>query len=139
MQEQIQKLKKLFLLKVRFALTSAVASVFDYLLFLLLVYTILGPVYANVLSFSCAVVLNFLLQKRFIFSLQRRLEAAFLLAVAISAGGLVLSTGIIYLLKDLPPFDTRPYLSKLVAMGVTFFYNFYGKRFAFEKRFFSVD
>ncbi|MDX1665932.1 MAG: GtrA family protein [Saprospiraceae bacterium] len=129
------KLKVLLAMKVRFAMTGAVATAVDYLLYLLLVSYFFSPVVSNLISFSIAVVLNFLMQKRFVFLLQRSFSSALLGSLLVSAGGLTLSTAIIYALSQSTFFDQRQYITKLCATGVVFFYNFYLKRFVFEKRF----
>ncbi len=130
---------RLFLLKGRFALTSSVATAIDYVLYLVLVHSWLPPVSANVVSYSCGMVVNFMLQKRFVFTLQRSVSRAFLLAILVSLGGMALSTGIIYFLSKIEFFISRQYLAKLGATGIVFFYNFYLKRFVFEKRFITSD
>jgi putative flippase GtrA len=139
MKEFLAKLRKLFLLKVKFAMTSSVATLLDYSLYLLLVYTILEPVPSNIVSASCGMIANFFLQKRFVFVLQRKLQSAFLLAILVSLGGIALGTAIIWGLNHFAFFQTHQYLTKLCATGLVFFYNFYLKRFAFEKRFISFD
>ncbi|RMF24866.1 MAG: GtrA family protein [Bacteroidetes bacterium] len=130
-------LKALLLQKARFAATSSVATAVDYGLYVLLVYTVLPPVWSNVVSFSVAVGVNFWLQKRFVFTLRRRLSRAFLLAMAVSAGGLALSTGLIWGFGQHPFLAAHQYLNKLLVTGIVFFYNFYLKRYAFERRLFA--
>ncbi|MEN0005138.1 MAG: GtrA family protein [Bacteroidota bacterium] len=139
MKELLDKAIKLFKLKAKFAMTSVVATGVDYTVYLLLVNRIFGPVTSNIISYSCGMVINFLLQKRFVFSLQRSVGKAFLGAIMVSMGGLALSTGIIYLLSQIEFFSAYQAITKLIATGIVFFYNFYFKRFVFEKRFFSVD
>ncbi len=131
-----RKLRELLRLKVRFALTSAVATAVDYGLYLVLVYTWLDPVLSHAVSYSVAVLLNFALQKRFIFSLERRLSRAFAGAMAVSAGGLALGALLIWWLTRFPFFDHHQYVTKLCVTAILFFYNFYMKRYAFEGRFF---
>jgi len=139
MKEFLAKLRKLFLLKAKFAMTSSVATLLDYSLYLLLVYTVLKPVPSNIISASCGMIANFFLQKRFVFVMQRKFHAAFLLAILVSLGGIALGTAIIWGLNHFAFFQTHQYLTKLCATGLVFFYNFYLKRFAFEKRFLSFD
>lgn len=135
MSDWKQKIKTLFFLKLKFAMTSVVATAIDYGLYLLLVYTLFEPVISNIISFSIAVIFNFILQKKFVFSLQRKLNTAFKIAMAVSAGGLMISTTLIYFLVKIEFFEVYQYITKLCATGVVFFYNFYLKRYAFEKRF----
>lgn len=135
----IDYLKKLFLIKLRFAASGLVATGLDYVLYMVLVTHFLEPVPANLISYSIAVVANFLMQKRFVFKLQGSASRAFLWSVAASAVGLLISTGIIYWLNLYPFFAERQYLTKMIATGLIFFYNFYTKRFIFERRLFEVD
>lgn len=139
MKATIAWLKKLFLLVVKFAITSSVATLVDYFLYLILVYWFLAPVPSNVISYSCGMVVNFFLQKRFVFDLRRKVYTAFFMAIAVSLGGLALSTFIIWSLNNWPFFQVHQYVTKLFATGLVFFYNFILKRFVFEKRFLTFD
>ena len=139
MKERIPTLKKLFFLKLKFAATSSVATLVDYLLYIVLVYTVLAPVPSNLISATVGMIVNFVLQKRFVFDMKRKLSHTFLMAMAISVGGILLGTFIIYMLSKVEFFAEYQFITKLFATGTVFFYNFYFKRFAFEKRFFSVD
>ncbi len=129
------RLVALLHLKLRFALTSALATAIDYGLYVCLVYTLFSPVVSHVLSYSIAVGVNFVLQRRFIFSLQRKLSHAFVLAMGVSLGGLALGTALIWALTQHLFFNQYQYLTKLLVTTILFFYNFYMKRYAFEKRF----
>jgi putative flippase GtrA len=122
---------------VKFAGSGMLATALDYGLYLVLVYSIFSPVTANLTSYSCAIVANFLMQKRFVFELRRPVRQAFVLSMLVSLGGLLLSTAIIHRLSLVPFFLVRQYLTKLLATGIVFFYNFYLKRFVFERRFFD--
>ena len=130
-----QKLWKLFLLKAKFAMTSSVATAVDYLVYLVLEKYFFSPVISNIISYSCGMVLNFLLQKRFVFTLEGSVSRTFMLSILVSLGGMALSTGIIYGLSQVSFFDERQYITKLCATGIVFFYNFYLKRYVFEKKF----
>jgi len=134
-----KQVQKLLALKVKFALSGLVATSVDYGLYLLLVERVFPPVLSNIISYSCAVVINFLMQKRFVFQLKGTAKRAFLLSMGVSGIGLLLSTALVYGLTQIAFLDQRQYLLKLIATGVIFFYNFYMKRYAFERRFFEVD
>lgn len=134
-----EKAKKLFFLKARFAFSGLVATSLDYVLYMILVTWFLPPVASNLISYSIAVVANFLMQKRFVFRLQGSARRAFLWSVLASAAGLLISTALIFGLNQYPFFAERQYLTKIVATGLVFFYNFYTKRYIFERRIFSVD
>lgn len=130
-----EKIKELLRLKVRFALTSSIATGLDYVLYLVLVHWFFSPVVSNIISYSSAALMNFWMQKRFIFELNRKVQNVFLMTMTISVGGLLLSTLIIYLLNLFPFFQQYQFVTKLFTTGIIFFYNFYLKRFAFEGRF----
>lgn len=130
-----EKIKELLRLKVRFALTSSIATGLDYVLYLVLVHWFFSPVVSNIISYSSAALMNFWMQKRFIFELNRKVQNVFLMTMTISVGGLLLSTLIIYLLNLFPFFQQYQFVTKLLTTGIIFFYNFYLKRFAFERRF----
>jgi len=138
-KDLLTKLRRLVLLKAKFALSGSVATLVDYVLYLILVKTLFSPELSNVISYSIAVVINFLMQKRFVFQLQRSAGKAFVGSLLVSLGGLLLSTGIISILSGFPFFSTYQSVTKLLATGIVFFYNFYFKRFVFERRFFATD
>ncbi len=129
------KLVQLFVLKAKYATTSAIATALEYLVFGILKYQGFTGTYAHIISYACGMVFNFLLQKRFIFDLKRPVSTAFLLAMMVSLGGMALSTGIFVGLTQWEWFHRHDYVAKLIATGIVFFYNFYLKRFVFEKKF----
>lgn len=133
-----KQLSTLFGLKLKFAATSIVATVTDYVLYLLFVNYFFQPIVANIAAYSIAVVVNFFMQKRFVFALQRKTSTAFALSMAVSAGGLGLSTLLVWLFNKNEFLSNYQFLVKLLATGLVFFYNFYAKRFAFEKRLFHA-
>ncbi len=135
MQALWQKIRQLLLLKVKFAASGLVATSVDYGLYLLLVDRVLEPVPANLCAYSTAVIINFLMQRHFVFELKGSARRAFWLALAVSVVGLALNTLVVGLLSEVPWFDARQYLTKAVATGMIFFYNFYFKRYVFERRF----
>ncbi|MCB0583092.1 MAG: GtrA family protein [Phaeodactylibacter sp.] len=130
-----EKLRGLFRMKAKFAMTGAVATTVDYVVYLVLVARFFSPVVSNIISYSCGMVINFLLQKRFVFVLQGSPYRAFGLSLGVSLGGMALSTGIIYGLTQLEFFSEHQYITKLCATGMVFFYNFYLKRYVFERKF----
>lgn len=129
------RLKTLLLLKVKFGLSGLLATAINYGLYLLLVNRFFAPVPANLIAYSTAVIVNFLLQKHFVFTAQGKLSVLFLRAMLVSIVGLGIDTGIIYLLNRQPFFADHQAITKLVSTGIVFFYNFYFKRYAFERKF----
>jgi putative flippase GtrA len=124
-------------MKTKFAASSGIATLVDMGLFALLSKITNIPVeIINIFSSLVGMIINFLLQKKYIFKLNRKVRTAFLLSLAVSLGGIFISTSIIYGLKTIPIFQNQPIFAKIIATGIVFFYNFYLKRFSFEKKFF---
>jgi putative flippase GtrA len=134
-QELIPFFKKLILLKVKFASSSVIATAVDYFLYLFLVGKFFSPVLSNIISASTGMLINFFLQKKYIFKLNRKLGHAFMLSIAVSMGGILLGTLFIYILNKWIFFSDHQYITKLLVTGTIFFYNFYLKRYSFEKKF----
>lgn len=130
-----QKIKNLLLLKFKFGLSGLVATAINYGLYLLLVNRFFEPVPANIIAYSTAVIVNFILQKRFVFESQGKVSTIFLRAMLVSVIGLAIDTSIIYFLNRIPFFSDHQAITKLISTGIVFFYNFYFKRYAFEKKF----
>lgn len=152
MNEFLRKIFILFKLKLKFAAVSLVATAFDigfYSTFILLIFPADGTeatdtemTLAAAGGSLCGMLINFFLQKRFVFDLQRKISIAFILAICVSLVGVSLNTGIVALLSKYEFFmqsGLYQILPKIIATGIVFFYNFYMKRYVFEKRFFSVD
>jgi putative flippase GtrA len=129
----------LLLAQVKFLSSSVVATGVDYGLFFLLYKTGFDPLAAHVISYPIAVVANFYLQKQFIFKLRRSAGAAFAISMVFSAIGWGLGTGLLFLFLKLPLLTDWPVLAKVLVTGLLFFFNFYTKQFAFERRFFSSN
>ena len=141
MKLNVYQIKQLFLLKTKYATASVVATTVEYVLYSVFKYFGLAIQVAQVLSYACGMIVNFILQKKFVFKLQRSVLKAFILAMGVSFGGMLLNYLIFTSLIKLPFFQQTnfDYLAKIIATGCVFFYNFYLKRYVFEKRFFSVD
>lgn len=128
-------LGRLLFLKMKFALSSSVATVIDYFLYLGLVSFGIHPVSSNLISASTGFLVNFILQGTFIFSINRKFHHSLILSAAFSFVGIGVSTVLIWVLIKIPFFAVHQYFTKLLVVGLIFFYNFYTKRFAFEGRF----
>lgn len=120
--------------KLKFASTSTIATSIDYALFFVFTHLGLAIQVAHFCSYAVASALNFILQKKYIFDLNRKVHHAFLISVSFSIISLVLSTGLIYLLALIEIWIEYPIIPKLITTGIIFFFNFYTKQFAFEGR-----
>ncbi len=139
MKSFLQNLKKNTLAQAKFFTSSVIATGVDYALFFLLAWTIFDPVTAHAISYPIAVVLNFYLQKRFIFNQKRSTRQAFAISMIFSAIGWGLGVAMMFFLVKIPVFGQWPVLAKIIVTGILFFFNFYTKRYAFEGRFFEAD
>lgn len=125
----------LFMMKAKFAMSSSIATLVDYFLYQVLVKHLFSPEISNLISASVGMLINFFLQKKYIFELKRSVKIAFLISLLVSIGGIGISTVIIHFLNKSEVLAGNQYIIKAIATGTVFFYNFYMKRFAFEKRF----
>ncbi len=155
MSEFLRKIFILFKLKLKFATVSLAATTFDivfYSTFILYIFPMDGTdataaeiKYTAAIGAFIGMLINFFLQKRFVFDLNRKISTAFTLALCVSLIGIFINTNIVTWLSQYTLFmqdglyGLYKILPKLIATGIVFFYNFYMKRFIFEKRFFSVD
>ena len=135
MSIQKDNIVKLLLLKVKFAMSSSIATAVDYILYQVLVKEFFSPVMSNIISASVGMLINFVLHKKYIFQLNRSTQMAFLLSALVSVGGISMSTSIIFMMNKVEILQSNQYIIKAIATGIVFFYNFYMKRFAFEKKF----
>ncbi len=146
--------------KIPFAATGFVATGINYGLYLFLVDRYLPYMPATLVAYSSSVVLNFFMQRYFVFELRRSLHSAFLLSMLVSLGGLFLDAAIVWILHTdwvaqwteqfilatspdgfvgargshvLP--KSNEWIIKGIATILVFFYNFYLKRFVFEGSF----
>lgn len=116
-------------------MSSSIATTVDYILYQVLVKEFFSPVVSNIISASVGMIINFVLHKKYIFKLQRTAQMAFLISALVSVGGISISTGIIFMMNKVEFLQNNQYIIKAIATGIVFFYNFYMKRFAFEKKF----
>ena len=139
MKALIENIRRLSFAQAKFFTSSVIATAVDYALFFLLDWTLFDPVTAHAISYPIVVVVNFYLQKRFIFSLKRSLRSAFAISMVFSVIGWGLGVAMIWFLLKIPLLAAWPVLAKIIVTAVLFFFNFYTKRFAFERRFFAAD
>ncbi|SEP58335.1 GtrA family protein [Neolewinella agarilytica] len=118
--------------KIPFAMTGLVATGINYGVYLLLVDRFLPPGPATVIAYSSSVLLNFVLQRYFVFELNRSVRSAFALSMVVSAFGLLIDWAIVVGLHTFPLLGNEEWIIKLAATGIVFFYNFYAKRRVFE-------
>ena len=118
---------------IKFLTTSVLATSIDFLFYtgLLFIFT---PVVAHFCSATAGMILNFILQRKFVFNVRRGLKSSFLLSLLFSVGGIFLGAGIIYFLTKLAFFAEYPLIAKIIAIGIVFFYNYETKKISFGDR-----
>lgn len=133
-QNTYHKIQELARLKLKFAGSSIVATTIDYCLYQVLVQADFLPAKANLISAGTGLIINFILQKKYVFSLNRKLKTAFLISLASSLVGLTIGTLLIHYLSQIAFLSENQLITKAIVTGIIFFYNFYMKRFAFENK-----
>ena len=131
-------IKELLWLKVKFASGSVIATLVDWTIYMFLADVYFTKVVANLISRFVGMLINFWVQKTFVFELKRKAVNAFMLTVVVSIIGLGVGTVVMKLIGDWEIWSSSKYYKifpKVIETGVVFFYNFYFKRYVFEKRF----
>ena len=118
--------------KIPFLLSGTVATGISLGVYLLLVGRVLPPGPATLVAYGSSVVVNFFLQRYFVFELRRSVRSAFALSMLVSAGGMAFDWLIVTGLHRYPLLGDREWAIKLTAQVIVFFYNFYAKRRVFE-------
>ncbi|MEM6878203.1 MAG: GtrA family protein [Bacteroidota bacterium] len=129
-----ERAKKFVVEKIPFFLSGLVATGVNYGLYLLLVDRYLHYQTATIVAYSSSVLLNFVLQRYFVFELRRSVRSAFGLSMLVSLGGLLLDSALIYIFHNWIIFSHQEWIIKGLVTGMVFFYNFYLKRLVFEGR-----
>ncbi|MEM8523373.1 MAG: GtrA family protein [Bacteroidota bacterium] len=132
----MSKLQELLRLKSKFLVTSIIATAVDIGLYLLLFHQFgFSALAAQSIAYPIAVLLKFFLEKYFVFELNRKSGQTFALAMLVSGIGYLLSFGLVYLLNQNSFLREHQFALKIIEKGLLFLYNFYFKRFAFERKF----
>lgn len=148
-----ERAKKFLILFGKFAVTGAMASVVNFAVFNLLFYWVFSlhhvdpalavfkrkSVISDMIAYASGVLFNYTLHKRFIFEQRRSASVTFALYMLVSVIGLAMSAGLTWVFVKMPFFAQHPPIMKITTMSLVFIYNFFSKRFAFEKRIFSTE
>ncbi|TLD97479.1 GtrA family protein [Helicobacter jaachi] len=115
---------KQFLVKfVKYLLVGGSAALINWLIFYTAITFNMWYIYAGLLSFVLATLWNFILARLFIFKAsQHSLLKESTLVYLVSLGGLLIDIGILFVGVDL--LECNAMLSKIIATGVAFIFNF---------------
>ncbi|MEM6879697.1 MAG: GtrA family protein [Bacteroidota bacterium] len=130
----LERAKQFVVEKIPFFLSGLVATGVNYGMYLFLVDRYLHFQAATIVAYSSSVLLNFVLQRYFVFELRRSVSSAFGLSMLVSLGGLLLDSFLIYVLHNWIIVSEQEWIIKGLVTGLVFFYNFYLKRLVFEGR-----
>lgn len=122
--------------------TAIDIGVLNLLMYLFGVYQGSQIIIFNVISVSLAIINSYFWNKYFTFGSKRKKKQAkeFSTFVAVSLGGMIINTGIVYLLTTFvaPPFNLSQELwanaAKILAIGAAWIWNFSGYKFVVFKK-----
>lgn len=115
-------------------MSSAIATAIDILLFTLVFTQFLPVLESELISGFIGMVINFILQKKYVFDLQRNQIVAFMLSIALSFLALFLGGLLIDFLVGFELLAAYLIIPKLMVMAAKFFFNYFTKRWIFEKK-----
>lgn len=128
------KYKQFILTLGKFATSSIIATLVDISIFMFVLQKIMGVFEAELIAGFVGMIINFILQKKYVFKLNRNLYSAFFLSIAFSLVALFLGGLMMQGLSTIPLFYTYIIIPKLMVIGFKFFFNFFTKKWIFEKR-----
>ncbi|MEQ9089959.1 MAG: GtrA family protein [Balneola sp.] len=121
--------------KLKFGIGSAISTTLDYgVFFILLQFTNLPVALVQGVAQSCGMITNFLIQRNFIFSKERTITSSIIWSISFSLLSIVLASLMVHYLYMVPFFLEHPIFMKIGVSALFFFFNFYTKQFAFEKK-----
>jgi len=139
-----ERIKAFIIPKIKFAGTSGIATLIDYgITFLLLnVFNIQASVkwsginfkLANTIGVAVGMLSNFILQKKFVFSTNRNVFIVFAMTIGFSLLSFLLNQWLFSFLRETVEYLSKhTFITKAIVTGTMFLFNFYTKRFSFEK------
>ncbi len=118
---------------IRFFGTSLIATTIDFCLYVLLLSS-LSPTLAHIVSATSGMVVNFILQRRWVFNPTRSMGVSFLLSALFSLGGVFLGAILVYFFTQATLLKDFEIIAKLITIAIVFVYNYLTKKIAFGDR-----
>jgi putative flippase GtrA len=110
----------------KFLYLGVLTTLIDYLIYSILIFLGFNYVFAIFIGYSVGLFVNYEVGRRYIFISGRKVSSShveFVTVVAIAIGGMLLNMAVVKLLSyGIWSFD--PLLSRMIAIGVTFIWNF---------------
>ena len=122
--------------KLKFGASSMISTGVDYSVFFLLLSTsyVIPIAFVQIIAQCFGMLTNFLLQRNFIFSKERTVTSSFIWSISFSFISISLSSILIHYIYIITFFNENPLIMKIGVSIIFFFFNFYTKQFAFEKK-----
>lgn len=128
----IEKLQTLIRSIIKFGLVSGLATICDFALFTFVLTKVLPVFWAELGAAFVGMIINFFMQKRFVFMLNRKAYQAFFLSITTSVLLMVLGAFAMKGLTEIAFFATHLVIAKILIMGSKFLVNYFTKRWVFE-------
>jgi putative flippase GtrA len=109
---------------VRFGIVGALTTTLDFVLFATLVGLTAQPVISNIASYSCGLVVSYLLNRLWTFGVDGDLAQALKFLLFICTG-LVISTALVALMTMV----IAPITAKVISVPIVFFWNYFTSRY----------
>lgn len=141
-----EKFKKQLLQWSRFSITSIFATAVDLAVYSLFIFSVFSNsqqkvqskelLIATIIGTLSGMLVNFYLQKKYVFTLNRKLSRAFSLSILVTFGAIILETSIVYFLSQsrLFQYGLSLMIPKIAAMICVFFYSYYLMKIVFERK-----
>ena len=120
--------------KLKFGVSSVISTSVDYIVFFVLLSSPLAVAVNQIIAQSCGMLTNFFLQRFFIFEQNRTFALSFVWSISFSLIAILLASTSVHFLYMIPFFQEYPLVMKAGVTIVFFFFNFYTKQYAFEKK-----
>jgi putative flippase GtrA len=120
--------------KFRFLGASGLSTAVDYSVFFSALTFGVTLVPSQLMAQASGFITNFLLQRNWVFKLGRNnLHVLMRLGITVPVG-LTLGAGTVYLLAYIPVMYENKILLKIITTAILFTYNYYSRRWVFEKK-----
>ena len=126
--------KKISVTIVKFATSSALATLVDISVFIFILEPLIDIFWAEFISGFIGMIINFILQKKYVFQLKRNIHSAFVLSIAFSFFALLIGSFMMKGLNSISFLASYIIIAKLIVIGFKFFFNFFTKKWIFEKK-----
>lgn len=124
---------RIVLTVLKFATSSAIATLVDLCLFLFVLSPIMDVFWAEFIAGFVGMTINFFLQKKYVFDLKRNAYYAFALSLGFSLVALILGSYLMKALTLIDLFALYLIVPKIIVVSFKFCFNFLTKRWIFEK------